>query len=263
MTRGRLAGRCVLVTRRREDAASWVRRLEQEGARAVVLPCLEIVPVDDPSLGRQLAEALGGGGGPCWLALTSPRGAEAVRRLLHRVGRPLPDRVLLAAIGEATAARIERTLGRPATLVAPGGTGASLAAALATRLAGEERARVVVAASDRASRDLEEALVPRGVEVVRLAVYRTIPAPRREPRLDLAALGVDTVLLASPSAVEGLLAQAVVPPGVLVVAIGPVTARAVRAAGLPLAGVAERRDIEGLLAAIPPFGESDGGGQDA
>ncbi len=258
---GCLAGRTVLVTRRREDAGAWVRRLEDEGARAVVLPCLEIVPVDDPALPRRLAGALAD---PAtrWFALTSPRGVDAAAGLLARAGTALPDGVAIAAIGEATAERAARVLGREPLLVAPGGTGASLAAALAERVPPGRSVTVVIAASDRGSRDLEEVLEPRGVRVARFAVYRTVPAPPRRPRIDLAALGVDTVLLASPSAVEGLLAQADVPPGVRLVAIGPVTARSIRAAGLEPAGVARSRDITGLIAAIPPL-TLDGGPDDA
>ncbi len=259
MTRGRLAGRTVLVTRRREDSGSWVRRLEQEGARVLVLPCLEIAPVDDPSLPGALAAALAVRA-TRWLALTSPRGAEAVAGLLARAGRGLPAGLAIAAIGEATAAAAARLLGRKPALVAPDGTGASLAAALAGRIAAGEPVSIVVAASDRGSRDLEEVLEPRGVRVVRFAVYRTVPAPPRRPRLDLGALGVDTVLLASPSAMEGLLAQADVSREVRLVAIGPVTARAIRDAGLEPAGVARTRDVEGLIAAIPPL---DGGPDDA
>jgi len=257
--RGRLLGRTVLVTRRREDAGAWVRRLEEEGARALVLPCLEIVPVDDPSLPRNLAAALAD---PAtgWLALTSPRGAEVVAGLLAGAGAGLPADVAIAAIGEATAAGAVRFLGREPALVAPDGTGASLAAALVERIPAGRRVAVVVAASDRGSRDLEETLGPRGIRVVRFAVYRTVPAPPRRPPLDLGVLGVDTVLLASPSAMEGLLAQADVSGEIRLVAIGPVTARAIRAAGLEPAGVARSRDIDGLIAAIPPL---DGGPDDA
>ncbi len=256
-TPGRLAGRTVLVTRRREDAAPWARRLAAEGARGIGLPCPRIVPVEDSGLPHRLAAALGDPS--CrWLALTSPRGADAVADLLRRAGGGPPSRVAVAAIGRATAARVSRVLGREPALVAPEGTGASLAAALAARVPASGRTGVVVAASDRGSREIEDLLVPRGVRVVRFAVYRTVPAPPRRPRIDLGALGVDTVFLASPSAVEGLLAQADVPPGVRLVAIGPVTSRAIRAAGLEPAGEARTRDLDGLIAAIlPDHGEPD------
>ena len=46
---------------------------------------------------------------------------------------------------------------------------------------------------------------PLGVEVQRIAVYRTVPAPPQEPREKLDELGVNTIFLASPSALKGLM----------------------------------------------------------
>lgn len=58
------------------------------------------------------------------------------------------------------------------------------------------------------------------------------------------------ILLASPSAVKGLLARADVPESVQVFSIGPTTTAAARAAGLQVAGQASRRDLDGLLEMI-------------
>lgn len=109
----------------------------------------------------------------------------------------------------------------------------------------------MVAAADRAGRQLDELLAPAGWDVVRIAVYRTIPAPPREDKQDLAALGVDAILLASPSAAEGLIRQANVPPQAHVITIGPTTTTAARALGLTVAGEAREPGLEGLLEAIP------------
>jgi uroporphyrinogen-III synthase len=136
-------------------------------------------------------------------------------------------------------------------LTAERGTGESLARELASRLEGAGPKRVVVAAAERASRHLEDALEPAGHDVVRVAVYRTVPAPPRPTRVDLESLGVDTILLASPSAVEGLLHQAVVSTErTSIISIGPSTTEAARAAGLEVTGEADRPTLEGLLEAI-------------
>ena len=59
------------------------------------------------------------------------------------------------------------------------------------------------------------------------------------------------ILVASPSAVEGLLNQADVPEQSAIVTIGPVTSEAVRAAGLTVAAEAARPSLDGLLEMIP------------
>ena len=58
------------------------------------------------------------------------------------------------------------------------------------------------------------------------------------------------VPLASPSALEGLRAQRRVPADLPLVALGPTTAAAVRAAGLRLAAEAPTRDLDGVAAAL-------------
>jgi uroporphyrinogen-III synthase len=112
------------------------------------------------------------------------------------------------------------------------------------------RNTVVVAAAEGGRRGLEEVLEPLGAQVLRFAVYRTVPAPPEDPRTDLASEGVDVILLASPSAVKGLLARADVPASAQVICIGPTTTAAARAAGLEVAGQAGRRDLDGLLEVI-------------
>jgi uroporphyrinogen-III synthase len=185
-----------------------------------------------------------------WLVLTSARGVRETADLLEDA---LPRRVRIAAVGPATAAAVEKRFGR-INWVCHRGTGEALARDLAGLFALEYESgaqRVVVAAADRARRHLEEVLEQYDHEVVRVPVYRTVAAAPREPRRDLAADGVDVILLASPSAVEGLLNQAVVHEQARIVTIGPVTSDAVRAAGLTVAAEAARPSLEGLLEVIP------------
>ena len=243
-----VAGRTVLVTRAAEDAAPWAERLAALGARPVVFPCLVCETLDDAPTRVALADALDGA---AWLALTSRRGVEAVARL---VPGEIPESVAIAAVGPATADAARALLGR-CQLVAPKGTGVSLAEALRDALAdrppGAARPKVAIAAADRAEPHLERLLIPAGIDVARVDVYRTVPAPPETPRVDLAALGVDTILLASPSAVAGLVHRAVVPDGTVVVTIGPATTEAARAHGLAVLAEARRPGLDGILEVIP------------
>jgi uroporphyrinogen-III synthase/uroporphyrinogen III methyltransferase/synthase len=95
--------------------------------------------------------------------------------------------------------------------------------------------------------ELVAGLVSAGAEVVAPVAYRTVPAPPEAlaPLADLLEAGrVDAVAFASPSAVKsvagalgpraGLLGRA------LLAAIGPTTAEALRAAGLPVGALPAR-----------------------
>ena len=275
-----LRGKTLLVTRAAEDAEEWARAIAARGGRALALPCLVAEEIGGAPLREELRGALAGA---AFLVFTSPRGVAATRALLDATSdaqrrdatadapqrnatsdapqrdatnaapRPLPAPAAttlppIACVGPATAAAAREAFGR-ADFVEERGRGAALAESLAARLRRGDA--VVVCAADRAQRHLEDALAPRGVEVRRLAVYRTIPAPPRDPKLDLGAWGLDAILLASPSAAEGLVNQALVPPRLAVLSIGPTTTAAARALGLAVAGEARRPGLEGLLEVLP------------
>jgi len=241
-----LAGRKVLVTRAAEDAAGWAERIAARGAVPVVFPCLACEPIDDAETREGLSAALAGA---AWLALTSRRGVDAVLRLSPQ---GIPGTVAIAAVGEATAAAARDLLGR-CELVAPAGTGASLARAILDAFGARPDLprKVAVAAADVGEKHLEQLLGPAGIEVARVGVYRTVPAAEERPRVALADLGVDTILLASPSAVTGLVHRAVVPDGAFIVTIGPSTTEAARGHGLAVGAEARRPGLEGILEVIP------------
>ena len=254
-------GLTVLLTRAREDAAVWAEGLAARGARAVVFPCIEPQPIRDAATAAALTAALCGAD---WRVLSSVRGVHGVAEFAG--SRSVAD-VSIATVGNATAAAADQELGR-VDLVAADGTGRDLAEALAQRLVetqarqpiesteqsrrGDDQAvRVVAAGAQGSRRDLDEVLEPLGIEVSRVAVYRTAVARGEGRRESIASMGVDAIFLASPSAVSGLLARARVPEGVGIITIGPSTTRAAREAGLRVDGEACRRDLEGMIEAIP------------
>ncbi|RMG47615.1 MAG: uroporphyrinogen-III synthase [Acidobacteria bacterium] len=240
-----LSGKRLLVTRAAEDAPEWAREIARAGGRPVILPCVVVERLTDRDTAAALRGALRGA---AWLALASRRGAEAAADL---VGGELPPSVKIAAVGPSTAAAARRRFGR-CDLVPPEATGRGLAIALRQALsASREKAPVVVAAADRGRREIEEILAPEGVEVRRVAVYRSRPAPPASPRRRLGRDELDAVLLASPSAVRGLLNQAEVDARLPLVTIGPTTSEAVRHAGLRVAAEARRPGIHGLLEVVP------------
>jgi uroporphyrinogen-III synthase len=89
-----------------------------------------------------------------------------------------------------------------------------------------------------------------GARVTRVNVYRTLPAPPVSPRRDLEQEGIDDVLLASPSAVTGLLNQARVGTTTRCFTIGPTTSAAAISAGLVVTGESATPDLDGLMEAM-------------
>ncbi|MFI5231970.1 MAG: uroporphyrinogen-III synthase [Gemmatimonadales bacterium] len=239
-----LTGRRVLVTRALEDAAAWADRLSALGADPVILPCIRTEVVDDAATRTRLAAGLGDAG---WLCIMSPRGAEAVARLAGQ----LPAALRVAVVGKATAHAVVGAFGRK-PYVAHGGTSRALGEELLREMQmdGGARPRVVLASSVAGRRDAEDALARGGVTATRVDVYRTIPAARASAPRDLAGEGIGDVLLASPSAVEGLLNQAAFPCAARLFTIGPTTSAAVVAAGLAVSGEARHPDLDSLVEAM-------------
>lgn len=246
MKAGALAGRTVLVTRAAEGAELWARGLEELGARPLVLPCLVCEPVTDAGT----AELLHGKLVPAdWLVVQSRRGAESAAWLIAGL---LPARVKVAAIGPQTAQASRMHLGR-VDLVAGTPTAAELARTVTARLATSDvdrPVRVVIAAAAGGRDEVARALSAAGVDVTRICVYRTVPVPATGPKYDLAAAGVDDILLASPSAVTGLLNRALPAPAARIFTIGPTTSAAAREAGLTVAAEARQPDLEGIVEAM-------------
>ncbi|HEY3934025.1 MAG TPA: uroporphyrinogen-III synthase [Gemmatimonadales bacterium] len=247
MTRNHLRGRRILVTRAADDAASWVSRLAAAGALPIALPCLAVEPISDSDTRRRLIEALRD---TEWLLLTSPRGARAAGQLLD--GAELSTAVSIGVVGPATARTARRVFSR-VDLVAAEKTSAGLARELVRSrhaAVGSVAPRVVIAASTLA-RDAGAAILrTAGWDVTAIAVYRTVPVPAVALRRDLVADGVEVIVLASPSAVTGLLHQANVPASIRIITIGPTTSRAAIAAGLTVAGEAAEPTFEGIVEAI-------------
>ena len=254
-----LAGKRILITRAAEDCDAWAVRLRAAGAVPLTLPCIECESNPDPALGIQLAETLPQ---TDWLVLTSRRGADALGAMIasmdpaQAAGDNL-TRLRIAVVGPATAAAAAALPGR-VDLIAPGGTARSLAATLAERInaakragdAGKRRPRCLIAVAKNAGTVIEESLERAGADWVRLDVYRTVPARVPDRKLALSSLGADKILLASPSAVTGLVNRIEFDTAAEILTIGPSTSRAVRAAGLAVAAEAPRPGLDGLMEAM-------------
>ena len=260
-----LFGRRVLVTRSEDQAGELVRRLRAAGAEALVVPLICARPLADPA---GLDAALSRLASYDALLFTS---ANAVRFFAERAAA---RGVALAGprvfcVGPATAERA-REAGLAVDLVPAGRYDAEgLLAALrrALPLAGR---RFLLPRAEAAREVLPEGLRAAGASVDAVPIYRTEAAPfdAAALRARLAAGEIDALSFTSPSTVRHFLAALDEPARAAaarcaVVAIGAVTAEALRRAGLAPSVVAERPGAEALVEALASYfaGDATGGGR--
>lgn len=235
----RLAGRRILLTRGADDSADWADVLADEGARPIVLPCIETEPFDDPELAAAIAEAIQTAE---WIIFTSRRGVDAFASLF---GTDLPAAVKIAAVGNATANSCVAHFGDVDHIGA--GTAEALGAELANDPSIRNGAHCLLALAANAGRLLERRLSGAGASVARYHVYRTIPIEPTGSKRALSSLGCDAVIFASPTAVTGFNNQIDVDTAARFVTIGPSTSAAVRALDWTVAAEAREPSLSGII----------------
>ena len=222
-----LAGLRILVTRPRSQAAQLAGPLRRLGARAFVRPMIEIRPPRSWTRADREIRRLSRYDA---LVFTSVNAVSAFWS--RRPGR-IPK---TGAIGPATAAALRARGVRPAW-VATRFTAAALGRML--------RGRVLHPTSDPHSPDLAREARRRGCVVVEPIVYR-IGSPGRGGRIP----PVDLVTFASAQTVRNYVAAVGNTCGLKCACIGPVTARAARAAGFRVVARPRRYTIPDLVEAI-------------
>lgn len=192
-----------------------------------------------------------------WMVLTS---AQAVRSVVKRCeelkislirGNP---KLRIACVGPVTA-EAARQAGLAVEYVAETHTGTELAEELGSGLAGKT---VLLPRSDRANPDLPVALKRYGAQVTEVIAYRTLrPTDMAEENLRQIADGAgDAILFFSPSAIHHFreLAGSEQLRGLqdklAITAVGPVTANALREAGVSRAVVAADTSAASVIEAL-------------
>lgn len=247
-----LAGRRIAVTRAPEQAGELARLLAENGAQVLLCPLVGFERADDTG---PLDAALRRLSGFDWLLFTSQNAVRFFEERRRELEIPLEwAHPRVAAVGPATA-KAARELGYDVEYTAEEATGRGLAAGLAEKLAGRN---VLLPRSERARADLPAALSAAGARVTEVVAYHTTaPGPEGAAAMERIRAGeVDAVTLASPSAFErleeqlGHAALAELTRRVALAAIGPVTAAAIRQAGLPVAVVPSKPSAESFVEAL-------------
>jgi uroporphyrinogen III methyltransferase/synthase len=252
-----LRNRTILVTRQREQAGEMTREIERRGGNAVVVPMIATGP---PGSWAECDAAIGRLGTYDILLFASVNAVESFVGRTHILGVPpgALARARTAAVGEATAAALTRG-GMKAVLIPEEFTGMSLVAALGDSLAGT---RVLIPRGNIAREAVPDALRAKGAVVETVTVYVTTKPEGivAESFVHRVLSGeFDVVTFASPSSAAnfGSLFRAdelsAVPDNARIAVIGPTTADAVRALGLPVDIIARESSARGLVGCIEEF----------
>lgn len=248
-----LAGRTILVTRARHQAGKLAGALRAEGAEAVEIPAIEIVP---PETYAPLDAALAHLPEYQWLIVTS---ANAVAVLRERSATLSLDaaafaHLKIAAVGSATAQAL-RDFGLKPTVTPSEYVAESLIESLGTQTAGQ---RVLLARAAIARDIIAEALRSQGARVDVIDAYRTVIPQDSIARVRaLFAPGShppDAATFTSSSTVTNYLALLHAagidrPASMQAISIGPVTSATLRENLWEPATEADPHDLSGLVAA--------------
>lgn len=231
-----LAGKRIVITRAMTDSEELAQQLSTRGAIPFISPLISFAEPEDFG---PLDKAIGEFARFDWIILTSARAARAVAgramessRSIHPAGC-----VMRAACVGPVTAEAARQAGFLVEHIAETHNGVALAEELGSQLTG---ARVLLPRSDRANPDLPGALKRHGAHVTEVIAYRTVPATEsdQDSLKAMVAGEADAILFFSPSAVQHF-AQAfgdgqvrAVQDMLAVTAVGPVTAKALREAGV-------------------------------
>lgn len=252
-----LAGRRIVITRSREQAATLRNRLERYGAEVIELPTIEIHP---PRNWARLDRAIRELAGYDWLIFTSANGVRFFLERLRamRISARTLGRARICAIGPATG-RALRQHGLRVDRVPDEYRAEGVVAALSKeKLKGK---RILIPRA-RVARDLVPAeLRKRGARVDLVAAYRTLlprEACRRARRL-FSDCKPDLITFTSSSTAQNFVRlfparkRQRALQDVAIATIGPITSDTVRKLGFRVSLQATRYTIPGLARAIVQY----------
>ena len=250
-----LAGRRIVVTRPREQAADWRAKLEAHGAEVIELPLIQVTKhYDKNTLVEVFAELTQYE----WIIFTSANGARFFFEEFHKAFDDIRalGLVRIAVVGEATAEVIR---GKHLRVdVMPAKANAEELAKMLLERESIDSAKILVVTGNLNRDTLVDALHDARAIVDRLPIYKT-------EETDLAAnpvagsfreRGADAILFASPSAAQSFFDQAAAlklsakAKRPLAGSIGATTTAAMKQLGLPVDFEATEASIDSLIDAL-------------
>jgi uroporphyrinogen III methyltransferase / synthase len=250
-----LFGHRVVITRARAQAGELSAELERLGAEVHEFPTIEISPPEDFG---PLDAAIRELDSFSLIVFTSVNGVDAFLNRLRHHGldlRAVPRDAKVAAIGPATAERIERA-GLRVDVVPEEYRAEALIGALDVGTLAE--VRVLIPRAKVAREILPEKLREAGAEVVVPPAYESVPLSegKEEVSVRLQKGEIDCVTFTASSTVEnfvgafGTKEAARLLDDTRVACIGPITADTARKRGLRVDAEADEYTISGLVEAV-------------
>lgn len=253
-----LKGKRVVITRAKEQAESFSRRLKAFGAQVIEFPTIKFAPPEDWS---KVDRAISSLSHYDWLIFTSVNGVRFFFARLEEKGLnfSLLKKISIAAIGPATAKEIEKKK-LEVSYIPKNYVAESIVEGFKKYdLSGK---RALLPRAEKARELIPEKLREEGMEVDVVTVYRTLP--ERRNAFEMARMikngEVDLITFTSSSTVRNFvevlkekldlknsLSQ------VKIACIGPVTAKTARELGLRVDILAEEFTIDGLIKSILNF----------
>ncbi|GAC1349051.1 MAG: uroporphyrinogen-III C-methyltransferase [Vulcanimicrobiaceae bacterium] len=243
-----LFGKRVLVTRARGASDEFAEKLWEIGAEPVLAPTIAIGPPDHAAPAAAALETLAD---RTWVVFTSANGVDACFDALSSTGGDARrfGRARVAAIGPKTAERL-MARGVRADYVPSDYVAEAVAAGLLERTAAGDT--VLVYGAQEMRDVIAQTLRGAGRRVDVVAAYKTTHV--RDETLPHAAETTDVWTFTSASTVASFLENVPGAPDLqgtrLVAALGPVTAKAARDAGLRVDCVAATFTVDGLVEAL-------------
>ncbi|MBI4734318.1 MAG: uroporphyrinogen-III C-methyltransferase [Rubrobacteridae bacterium] len=251
-----LFGKRVLVTRTKEQAKAFSELLIDNGAQPIEMPAIDIIDPDSYENIDNAFERLEGGKGYDWVIFTSANGVKYFIKRMKALNKDI--RILagakIAAIGPATARAVKNLLINvdltPKEFVAE-----SLIAEF--EKTGVNGKSFLIPRALVARNILPDTLREMGAEVDVAETYQTVLGAEAGDRLRKMIIEkeIDIATFTSPSTVTNFIKQ--VGPdykelvsGIKIAAVGPITADAIREAGLNLDIMAKEYTVPGLVDAI-------------
>jgi uroporphyrinogen-III synthase len=233
-----LAGLTVVVVRSAEQPDPLVALLEERGARALVMPLVEVV---DHAPRAEIEAALAPLTADDWVIVVSAHAARRVAGLL--VASP----ARIAAVGATTAAALPRV-----DLVPPVQSAVGLLDAFAAPADGSTPSRAVVFQAFGGQPTLVEEMNSWGWQVQRVNTHSSLSVvPTTSQRL--AALRADAVIFTSGSQAQAWVEALGTSTPSVVVTLGPQTRRNAEACGLKVDVVSADHSLSGAVRALQDF----------
>jgi uroporphyrinogen III methyltransferase/synthase len=265
-----LFGRGVLVTRAREQAAELAAALRSVGAAPVFEPMIELVPNDDPEIGRRIATVIADLDSYRSIVFTSSNAVRFFARALQT------ERGLITGLAPGTrtfcvgnrTAEAALAAGFPVHVVASGRSDAEalLGQLLQSLPAGSER--VLVPGSQIARTVIADGLRAAGMEVDAVPFY-----VNRRPEIDVLGLRrrlvggeLFALTFTSPSTVDHFIASLddesrEAAGQCMIAAIGRTTAKRLESVGLKPTVVPDRPDVSAMVAGLVAAAAGKGDGK--